>query len=498
MNAADRLTNGDKLLFGLIFAGLLLCLLFAPPIWNRGEAREGLVVQGIVHNQQWILPFRNGELPSKPPLFHWIAASGASVLGESDFTLRLPSAIGAGVMILFTFLLGRAMGGRLTGWLAVGALLGMYDFWHAAWQARVDMIFSACVTAAIAGFYFWYRNRSDRARTSCYLATVCAVLAKGPLGIALVGLVILGFLVVEKRPRLLWTFWSWPLVGLALVVIGGWYGWAYAIGGQKFLALQIGIENVERLVGGEAFPRRPVYLDTAIWLGTRTLPWNLVLLWSLVRWRRGTRENSDGHLLHVWWLAMFCLFSVAAFARSVYFLPLLPAIALLAARALSAAMPQPSAASDTGGAKTTVLYWRSPATWIGIGVIVCDLIFMFVSYGRWRDDSQLKARLAFEKNLRALIPMEAPLFATPGLDVDEVMVLAYRLKREIDRRPLACAKRDDYFLAPTDILAAGQAQVLALLDRSKVALVRVVDETHSASEEACKNDSFQNSDGGDV
>ena len=229
-------------------------------------------MQGIVHNQQWILPFRNGELPSKPPLFHWIAASGASVLGESDFTLRLPSAIGAGVMILFTFLLGRAMGGRLTGWLAVGALLGMYDFWHAAWQARVDMIFSACVTAAIAGFYFWYRNRSDRARTSCYLATVCAVLAKGPLGIALVGLVILGFLVVEKRPRLLWTFWSWPLVGLALVVIGGWYGWAYAIGGQKFLALQIGIENVERLVGGEAFPRRPVYLDTAIWLGPERCP----------------------------------------------------------------------------------------------------------------------------------------------------------------------------------------------------------------------------------
>lgn len=123
---------------------------------------------------------------------------------------------------------------------------------------------------------------------------------------------------------------------------------------------------------------------------------------------------------------------------------------------------------------------------------------MFVSYGSWRDYSQLNARLAFEKNLRALIPMEAPLFATRGLDVDEVMVLAYRLKREIDRRPLACAKRDDYFLALTDNLAAGQAQVLALLDRSKVALVRVVDESHYAAGEACKNDSFQNSDSGDV
>ncbi len=214
MKDADRLTYVDKLLFALIFSGLIAHLLFAPPIWNRGEAREGLVVQGIVHNHEWILPFRNGELPSKPPLFHWIAATGALILGDSDFSTRLPSAIGAAVMVMVTFVLGRAMGGRLTGWLAVGALLGMYDFWHAAGQARVDMVFSACVTAAIAGFYFWYPDGSDRARTTCYLATIGAVLAKGPLGIALVGLVILSFLVVEKQPRFLWTFWSWPRVGL--------------------------------------------------------------------------------------------------------------------------------------------------------------------------------------------------------------------------------------------------------------------------------------------
>ena len=183
-----KLETRDKLLFALIFAGLLLRLLFASPIWNRGEAREGLVVQGIVHNQQWILPYRNEELPSKPPLFHWIAATASLMFGESDFSTRLPSALGAGVMVVVTFILGRATAGKLTGWLAVGALLGTYDFWHAAGQARVDMVFSACVAAAIAGFYFWYRDGNDWARTSCYLATVCAVLAKGPLGLALVGL----------------------------------------------------------------------------------------------------------------------------------------------------------------------------------------------------------------------------------------------------------------------------------------------------------------------
>ena len=40
-----------------------------------------------------MLPLRNGAIPSKPPLFHWIAASVASVTGLSDAAVRAPSAI---------------------------------------------------------------------------------------------------------------------------------------------------------------------------------------------------------------------------------------------------------------------------------------------------------------------------------------------------------------------------------------------------------------------
>src|ERR1044071_6720919 len=75
----------DAWLFALIFAALLARLALSAPIWQHGEAREGLVVWGIVHNNEWILPFRNGELPSKPPLFHWLAA----VVGGVFFLSRL-------------------------------------------------------------------------------------------------------------------------------------------------------------------------------------------------------------------------------------------------------------------------------------------------------------------------------------------------------------------------------------------------------------------------
>jgi len=446
----------DTLLFALIFTGLLLHLLFSPPILHRGEAREGLVVQGIVHNQQWILPFRNGELPSKPPLFHWIAASAALIFGESDFTMRLPSAIGAGMMVVVTFLLGRAMAGRMAGWLAVGALLGMYHFWQPAAEARVDMIFSACVTAAIAGFYFWYRDGTGAARVFCYLATVCAVLAKGPVGIALVGLVIVGFFAVEKRPRSLWTFWSWPWVGVALVIIAGWYGLAYSIGGEKFLDLQLAYENVDRFIGGDAFPRHKMYLNMAVWLVTQTLPWNLALLWSAFRWLRGTRENSDGRLLHVWWFAMFCFFALAARTRPVYFLPMFPAIALLAARALNALIAHGASSVRTGqaldGSFSPDAAPRSSSLvkWVVVGVLISDLTVALATYFILQYDKRAQARFAFVRQIGVAIAANTPLFAAPGLDREDFIVLAYRLRRQIDQKPIYCAKRNNYFLTAVD------------------------------------------------
>jgi hypothetical protein len=141
---------------------------------------------------------------------------------------------------------------------------------------------------------------------------------------------------------------------------------------------------------------------------------------------------------------------------------------------------------------------RGAATWIGVGIILCDLIFMFVSYGTWRDDHQLNARLAFEKRIRASVPAQARFFAVPMFDIDDVMVLASRLKRQIERKPLACAKPNDYFLLPSDKPAAVEVRVLALMDRSQVALVRVIVGNPTADGEDCRNHSFQAWDKGDI
>src|SRR5438046_10377355 len=87
-------------------------------VYEGGEAREGLVVREMVRTGDWILPLWNGSVvPSKPPLFHWLAASAAALTGAgvTEHTLRAPSIVLGGLGVLLVFLAGPAWGGGQVG-----------------------------------------------------------------------------------------------------------------------------------------------------------------------------------------------------------------------------------------------------------------------------------------------------------------------------------------------------------------------------------------------
>src|SRR5512135_1093571 len=81
------------------------------PFHTKGEPREGLVVWEMTHGGGWILPKRNGEeLPSKPPLFHWLGAITSLAHGATDeWSIRLPSAGLSLVAALCVFATGAAL-----------------------------------------------------------------------------------------------------------------------------------------------------------------------------------------------------------------------------------------------------------------------------------------------------------------------------------------------------------------------------------------------------
>ncbi len=474
----------DATLLTAMLAAALVWPLRSPPVSRHGEAREGLVVQDIVRNGRWVLPRRNGELPSKPPLYHWIAASAASAFGSSDVTVRLPSALAAAAMLLATFWFALHTTGRTSAWLAAGALLGMYRFWISATEARVDMLFAACVAGTLIAFFAWYRRRGAPARAACYLIAAAAVLAKGPAGVALPAVVIVGFVLRERwrgagARASLAALWSWRLVVLAGAIDVGWYALAYRAGGHEFLALQLVRENADRFLGHGVFGMHGGRSSLAMVhaLATDLLPWNLVLAWAAVGWWRGAREDEAGRFLHLWWIAILAFFTLAYGKRSVYLLPLYPAVALLFGRAVAAELA-------SGDRQRLFGRWHVPAAIrarfpahpvlgaVAVAVVTFDVGLLAIGQLAREHGARRRSLVSFAREVAALVPPDAPLFAVPELSGSDLQLLAYRLARPVERRacgaPLcadgtasASATRAVYYLVPAaPAPPAGDATVL--------------------------------------
>lgn len=453
----------DLALLTVLVVAVLAWPLAAPPIGAHGEAREGLVVEHIVDHGRWILPLRNGELPSKPPLFHWIAATASHVAGPSDAMVRMPSALAAWLVLVLVYLVGSAAGGRASGWFAVGALAGMHTFFESATEARVDMLFAACVTLALVAFLRWDHHgvetsRPDppRARVLCYAALVAAVLTKGPAGAVLPGLVIVAFLAREGRLGRLHELWSpRPALGAAGIVIG-WYALATWLGGGDFLARQIFHENVDRFVGRGVFGMHGGRSRLAMVenLATDLLPWNLVLVWAAVRWWRGEREDGTGRFLHTWWIVILLFFTAAYGKRGVYLLPLYPAIALLAGRALAraCAVLPPRPARTLVAAVATVAF-------------AVALVGQIVRVSR----AERRSLVPFGVEVGSLVSRAERLVADASLDESDLLVLAYRLDRDVPRVEDACVAGAYRLASPRE--TGGTAPVLLRSDRRGVPVV---------------------------
>src|SRR5437867_2766129 len=172
-------------------AVVLAALPIGSDVYEGGEAREGLVVREMLRTGDWILPLWNGSVvPSKPPLFHWLAAGAAALTGAgvTERTLRAPSIVLAGLVVLLVFLAGRAWGGEQVGFMAALVLATTPQFLNEAGDGRVDMTLTTAITGAQLAFVHALRGGGGPTRLVLALCLALAMLAKGPVGPGLVGL----------------------------------------------------------------------------------------------------------------------------------------------------------------------------------------------------------------------------------------------------------------------------------------------------------------------
>jgi 4-amino-4-deoxy-L-arabinose transferase-like glycosyltransferase len=346
-----------SLLLALLALAALCGLIFGQQLGALGlmDKTEGLFVEiprEMLVSGDWVTPRWNGELFFDYPVWgYWMVALSFRLFGVSEWAARLPVALAATATVYAVFAVlmlvapaAEAAHQRLGRSLLGATVLALSPGWLGWGRSSVtDMFLASGITLALLGFVLAHTATPQRPWQRplgfVALAVFCgiAVLAKGPVGLLLPGLVMLGFwtlkgTLIQELRRTPWL----PLVLLFLGVAAPWYGMATAANGTEFLGRFLGFSNLERFTSVIYDHPGPPWFYLP-WVLLLLLPWSLYLpvaavrlrFWRLSVWRE-TPPGADLPLLGLLWLVlMVAFFSAAATKLPGYILPALPGGSLL-------------------------------------------------------------------------------------------------------------------------------------------------------------------------
>ena len=303
------------------------------------EALDAGVVWEMRHSGDWLFPEFNGEyLTPKPPLFYWSAALASVIHGTVDeWSLRAPSAVAAAATVTVTAAGGATLIGVAPAAFGGLMLATMPMVFREARGGRCDMLLTLLVTGCL--LIACKRGELSRgARWGFWSLLGLAALTKGGAGVGLVIVVVVAAAAVSRDRQAITRLVDRSMI--AFFVIGGWwYVLAAAHWGYRFVDEQIVGENLHHLLGGSGISDKgsgttPLLEHLSYYplrFFPQTAPWGVLAALAARDLWRGDPRVRDTRFLAVWLFAGLAFFTVVSRKSPYYMLPLMPAVALLAA-----------------------------------------------------------------------------------------------------------------------------------------------------------------------
>ena len=333
----------------LVCAIVMLPFLGLAEYHTKGEPREAVVAYSILESGNWILPTNNGgEIPYKPPFFHWCIAALSLLNGGvvNEFTSRLPSAIALIAMTVWTYVFFARRKDSATAMATALVTFTTFELHRAGGNCRVDMVLTALTVGAIFLLYRWWERGMKGVPWLAILLMSCATLTKGPVGM-IIPCLVTGIFLLFRGVNFFRAFFSlvaWGLLSLILPLC--WYVAAYGQGGQEFLDLVME-ENFGRMTSTMSYNSCvnpwPYNIMTLV---AGFIPWTLVILMMLFApgytrsracdsWRALIQKcrtlPSVNVLATVAALTIFIFYCIPQSKRSVYIMPMYPFVAFYVA-----------------------------------------------------------------------------------------------------------------------------------------------------------------------
>ena len=335
-------------MFGLLLFVVLFWRLGVPSFWDPDEAHYAQTTRELVESGDWLAPYYNQQpFFDKPILFHVLQGIPMSLLGPTESAARLVPALAALALILTTWWLGAVMVSADVGFLGALFLTVSPGVFGLSRYAILDTLFTAWLFGGLSLLTVAALKDRPRLQWVGYVLIAMATLTKGPLAIALSGIVFLIAIAVsaDARKRFLGLHWA-PGLAIVVAISAPWFLYMLARFGDEFVKGYVLNENLT-LFSNAPYANQPGWWFYPQILFVGLLPWTFVLIGRLVDDIRSMvwgSERSEGNkdserpdtfevLLWAWTLAIVGFFTLSSFKLDHYVFPAAPALCLLAARA---------------------------------------------------------------------------------------------------------------------------------------------------------------------
>jgi 4-amino-4-deoxy-L-arabinose transferase-like glycosyltransferase len=318
-------------------AGLLclvwLATLASRPLFNPDEGRYAEIPREMLAGGDWVIPHLNGlDYIEKPPLQYWATAAAYRLLGVSEFSARLYTALTALATVVVIGFLGQRLWGAGPGWRGAAVLSGMFMFVILGQLMTLDMSLTFWMTASLAGFLLAQTAPSPSKERGwmvlSWLAAALGVLTKGLVAAAIPAavLVIYSVCLRDYSPwRKLHLRVGLPLF---LVVTVPWH-WLAAQRLDDFVQFFLIREHFARFLTPIAERQEPWWFFGWVFLAG-TVPWTVPALRVLAGgWRAPRGQFSPTLFLWIWVVFICIFFSISDSKLMPYILPAMPALAVL-------------------------------------------------------------------------------------------------------------------------------------------------------------------------
>jgi 4-amino-4-deoxy-L-arabinose transferase-like glycosyltransferase len=321
--------------FGAI---LLIAYHLTPRSLTRHEIMFAQAAREMRSSGDWLIPTIAGvPWPEKPQMTFWLIAASMALTGsESEWAVRLPSAILALALAWMIAATAARFWGRRIGILAGLIQLSSYYVLHMAALAEADMP----LMAGVAGCYCLFAcvfidspNGRLMGRWTPWLFHLLlgfAYASKGPLGVAFVALGTGSFMLVRRQWECLAFFFHpgglliFTLMAVPYPILGGLRNPAMW---NEFMAHHFG------RLQGELSNHEPFYYYF-LQLPIVLLPWLPAL--ALAGWNRRSLSDPMRQLALCWLIPGVLFLSCISWKWKHYAYPLLPGLTFIMAVGLDA------------------------------------------------------------------------------------------------------------------------------------------------------------------